>query len=223
MNMIEYADREMLAMSVANVLAGELRKSLAVQDHVTFALPGGTTPGPIFEMLSAVELEWSRVRVMLTDERWVDEENAHSNTRLVKNTLLTGVAAEAEFISFYRDGLSAADGAAEVAPTLAEHFPLSLLLLGMGADMHTASLFPNGEGVGKAMASDAPLLCAVQPADQDMVRVTLPLHVLNGSMSTHVVIFGDDKRAAVERAQSLPPEEAPIGAVLANATVHWAA
>ncbi len=100
---------------------------------------------------------------------------------------------------------------------------MSLLLLGMGADMHTASLFPNGEGVGKAMASDAPLLCAVQPADQDMVRVTLPLHVLNGSMSTHVVIFGDDKRAAVERAQSLPPEEAPIGAVLANATVHWAA
>lgn len=223
MNLIEYPDREMLAMSVANVLAGELRKSLAVQDHASFALPGGTTPGPIFEMMSAVEIDWSRVHVMLTDERWVDEENAHSNARLVKNTLLTGFGAQAQFIPYYRAGLSAAEGATEVAPTLKDELPLSLLLLGMGADMHTASLFPNAQGLGEAMANDAPLLCAVQPIDQDMVRVTLPLHVLTGALSTHLVIFGDEKRGAVERAQSLPPEEAPIGAVLANATVHWAA
>lgn len=223
MNFIEYPDREMLAMSVANMLAGELRKSLAVQETVSFALPGGTTPGPIFEMMSAVELEWARVHVMLTDERWVEEGNSHSNARLVKNTLLTGGASAARFIPYYRDGLAAAEGAAEVAPTLAEELPLSLLLLGMGTDMHTASLFPGAPGLRDAMAGDAPLLCAIEPADQDMVRVTLPLHVLKGALSTHLVIFGEDKRAAVERAQSLPPEEAPIGAVLANATVHWAA
>lgn len=223
MKLIEYADRELLAMSVANMLAGELRSALAVQDYVTFALPGGTTPGPIFEMMSGVELDWSRVRVMLTDERWVAEENSHSNARLVKNTLLTGFAAEARFIPYYRAGLSAAEGAAEVAATLAENLPLSVLLLGMGADMHTASLFPNSDGLSLAMRAEAPLLCAVQPADQDMVRVTLPLHVLKGAMSTHLAIFGADKRAALERAQSLPPEEAPVGALLANATVHWAA
>jgi 6-phosphogluconolactonase len=53
--------------------------------------------------------------------------------------------------------------------------------------------------------------------------VTLPAHVLRGAMSTHLIIFGDAKRAALERAETLPPEEAPVATVLNNAEVHWAA
>ncbi|MCX7559838.1 6-phosphogluconolactonase [Sulfitobacter sp. F26204] len=223
MNLIEYADREMLNMNVANVLASELRKCLTMHDHASFAVPGGTTPGPIFELMSTVELDWSRVRVMLTDERWVAETNSHSNARLVKKTLLNGLAAQAQFIPYYREGLTAAEGAAEVAPTLAGDLPISLLLLGMGGDMHTASLFPCDPELAQALAPDAPLLCPATPTSQDTTRVTLPLHVLQGAMSIHLAIFGEHKRAALERAQSLPPEEAPVGAVLTNATVHWAA
>ena len=223
MKFVEYADREMLAMQVANVLAGELRKCLSMHETASFAVPGGTTPGPIFEMLSAAELDWDRVHVMLTDERWVDEDNAHSNARLVKQTLLTGFAEKAQFVPYFRDGKSAAEGAEEVSPTLEGELPISLLLLGMGADMHTASLFPGADGLDAAMAPNAPLLCAVQPKSQDMARVTLPAHVLRGAMSTHLVIFGDEKRAAVEASLSLPPEDAPIGTVLGTATVHWAA
>ncbi len=52
MNITEYADREMLAMNVANKLAGKLKSALSGNDRATFAVPGGTTPGPIFEMLS---------------------------------------------------------------------------------------------------------------------------------------------------------------------------
>lgn len=223
MNIVEYADREMLAMSVANVLAGELRKCLIMHEFASFAVPGGTTPAPIFDLLSATDLEWDRVHVMLTDERWVDEDNSHSNARLIKKHLLTGHAASAKFIPFYRAGLNATDGAADVAASLAPELPISLLMLGMGADMHTASLFPGGEGLNAAMANGAPHLCAVQPAAQEMARVTLSAPVLKGAMATHLVIFGDDKRAALERAQSLPPEEAPIGAVMGGGTVHWAA
>ena len=223
MNIVEYADREMLEMHVADVLASELRKCLATHDFASFVVPGGTTPGPIFDLMSATELEWDRVHVMLTDERWVGEDNSHSNARLVRQRLLTDHAADATFIPYYREGLSAAEGAAEVAETLKQEFPISLLLLGMGADMHTASLFPGGEGLEAAMRGRAPLLCPVKPAQQDMERVTLPAHVLKGAMSTHLVIYGDDKRAALERAQSLPPEEAPIAAVLGSGTVHWAA
>lgn len=223
MNIVEYADRELLAMSVANVLAGELRKCLATHEFASFAVPGGTTPGPIFEMMSDTDLDWERVHVMLTDERWVGEDNSHSNARLVRAHLLTGHAAAAKFIPYYRDGKTAAEGCAEVAPTLAGEMPLSLLLLGMGADMHTASLFPGAEGLEAAMAHNAPLLCPVQPGTQDMARVTLPAHALKGAMSSHLVIFGEDKRAALERAQSLPPEDAPIAAVMGGGTVHWAA
>lgn len=223
MNVIEYADRELLQMQVADALASELRNCLSMHDHASFAVPGGTTPGPIFDLLAAVDLDWDRVHVMLTDERWVDEDNSHSNARLVKQHLLNGPGAQATFLPFFREGLSAGEGCAAVADTLAPELPLSLLLLGMGADMHTASLFPGGDGLAAAMAPDAPLLCPVQPVTQDMARVTLPAHVLHGAMSTHLVIYGDDKRAALEQAQSLPPEEAPIAAVLGSGTVHWAA
>jgi len=223
MNIVEYADREMLNMQVANVLAGELRKALSLNEFASFVVPGGTTPGPIFDLLSGTELDWNRVHVMLTDERWVGEDNSHSNARLVKERMLTGHAAEAAFLPFYRDGITATEGAAEVADTLTPEFPISVLVLGMGADMHTASLFPGGEGLEAALASGAPALCRVLPKGQDMERVTLSAQILKGAMSTHLVIFGDEKREALERALTLPPEEAPIGAVLGAGTVHWAA
>lgn len=223
MNFIEYADREMLFMRVANDLAGELRSVLQMHDKASFAVPGGTTPGPIFDLLSAIDLDWERVHVMLTDERWVPEGDSQSNTGLLKQRLLTGKASKAKLIPYYRTGKTAAEGCAEVADSLTPELPISLLVLGMGADMHTASLFPGAGGLGAAMAPEAPLLCPIQPVGQKIERVTLPAHALNGAMARHLVIFGQDKRDALERALTLPPEQAPIGAVLGGGTVHWAA
>lgn len=223
MNIHEYADREMLAMSVANDFASEINQCLLAHDFASFAVPGGTTPGPIFDMLSATDLDWSRVHILLTDERWVDETDERSNGRLLRERLLTGHAADAQFIPYHRSGKTPAEGSAEVGPTLAGELPISLLMLGMGADMHTASLFPEAQGLEAAFAHDAPLLCPIQVPGQDIARVTLPAHVLNGAMSKHLVIYGDDKREALERARHLSAQEAPIGAMLAGLDVHWAA
>lgn len=223
MKITKYNDQEILAMSVANTLAGELENALLVHDFASFAVPGGTTPGPIFDLLSATDLDWGRVYVMLTDERWVDEGHAMSNTRLLKERLLVDRAAAAQFVPFFRAGKSAAEGCSEVAATLADKMPLSVLMLGMGADMHTASLFPGADGVGAAFAPDAPLLCPIKVSGQDIERVTLPAHALEGALAKHLVIFGDDKRAAIERAQNLPPQDAPIGAVMTGGAIHWAA
>lgn len=221
MNIKQYPDREMLVMHVADRLASELRTCLTMHDFASFAVPGGTTPGPIFDLLSAAELDWARVHVMLTDERWVAEDDPRSNTKLVKERLMVGHAAAAQFVPFYRAGMTPEAGAAHVAASLEPELPISLLVLGMGADMHTASLFPGAPGVAAAFAADAPLLCPVSPEGQPP-RVTLPAHALKGAMDTHVIIFGDDKRAALERARSLPPAQAPIATVLNSATIHWA-
>lgn len=218
----EYADREMLAMTLADRLASALRKCLTVHEVASFAVPGGTSPGPIFDLMSGAELAWDRVHVMLTDERWVPETDPRSNGALVRERLITGPAAGARFLPFYRDGLTAMEGSDMVSDTLSAEMPLSVLLLGMGADMHTASLFPGAEGLTEALAGDAPLLCPIAP-EGEVARVTLPAHALKGAMETHVVIFGDEKRAALEKAESLPPEDAPISTVLGTATVHWAA
>lgn len=222
MKLIEYPDRELLAMQLADTLASELRKCLLVHPFASFAVPGGTSPGPIFDMMCATDLDWDRVHVMLTDERWVDEDDPQSNAALIKKRLLVDKAATAAFMPYYRAGLDATAGAAEVAGSLKGEMPISLLLLGMGDDMHTASLFPGAQGLQAALAPGAPLLCAVQPEGQT-ARVTLPAHALRGAMAKHLLIYGDAKRTALDRALHLPPDKAPVASVLNDLTVHWAA
>ncbi|MDW3184167.1 6-phosphogluconolactonase [Roseobacter sp.] len=223
MNFNENADRDMAIMNVAHAVTSDLRKCLLNHEFASFAVPGGTTPGPIFDAMSSVDLDWDRVHVMLTDERWVPEDHPRSNAGLVKARLMTGNAAAATFLSFYREGMTAQEAAPGVSDDFAAEMPISVLLLGMGADMHTASLFPGAPGVEAAMARNAPLVCAVAPADQPEERITFSAQALDGAMNKHLVIFGDDKRAAFEKAQRLSPLEAPISAVITEGTVHWAA
>lgn len=222
MNFKEYPDREMLVMDVANILAGDLENALLSHEDATFVVPGGTTPGPIFDILCAAGLDWSRVNVMLSDERWVPADHNRSNAKLLADRLLVERAQAAKFVPFFVADKTAQQGAAQMSDAIASALPISVLLLGMGADMHTASLFPNAEGLMPALASDAPALCAIQ-ADGQEPRVTLSAAALDGALSKHLVIFGDDKRAAFEAALSLPPEEAPISAVTSGMTIHWAA
>jgi len=100
--------------------------------------------------------------------------------------------------------------------------PISVLLLGMGSDMHTASLFPGVDGLEAALDPHAPILTVLRPEIVPEARVSLTARVLDGAMSKHLVIFGEEKRAALERAMSLPPEDAPIRTVLSEITIHWA-
>ncbi|MFK7881225.1 6-phosphogluconolactonase [Roseobacter sp.] len=223
MKFVENADRDMAIMNIAHALTSDLRKCLLQHEFASFAVPGGTTPGPIFDAMSSVEIDWDRVHVMLTDERWVPEDHARSNAGLVKARLLAGHAAAAKFISYYQQGMSAQEATAQRSQALVGEVPISVLLLGMGADMHTASLFPGASGLAEAMGQDAPILCAVEPGDQPEARVSLSAQVLEGAMDKHLVIFGEEKRRAFERAMTLPALEAPIGAVIGGGTVHWAA
>ena len=222
MNFVEYADRDMAAIDLANVLAGDLETALLHHDHVSFAVPGGTTPGPIFDALCAADLDWSRVRVFPTDERWVPQDHDRSNGRLICDRLLTSRAAAARFLPLYAPASQPEDVLPEIESMLVPELPISVLLLGMGADMHTASLFPGVDGLNAALAHEAPILAALRPDTAPEPRVSLTARVLNGALSKHLVIFGADKREALANAMSLPPEEAPIQAVLDGTTIHWA-
>ena len=222
MNIQEYADRDMLAIDVANVLAGALESALLHHDLVSLAVPGGTTPGPIFDGLCAADLEWDRVRVLPTDERCVPVDHERSNERLIRDRLLTNRAAVAEYVPLFVPGHDPEETLAEIETLIAPVLPLSVLVLGMGADMHTASLFPGMAGLAAALDSHAPTLAVARPEVQPEPRITLTAPVLDGALSKHLILFGTEKRQALERAMTLPPEEAPIAAVLSGMTVHWA-
>ncbi|UWR46617.1 6-phosphogluconolactonase [Phaeobacter inhibens] len=222
MNIIEYADRDMLAINVANQLAGDLKTHLLHHDSASFAVAGGTTPAPIFDDLCAADIDWARVRLMATDERWVPADSERSNARMIRERLLVNRAASATFVPFHVPARAPEDVLAEVESLIEPDLPLSVVLLGMGEDMHTASLFPGVRGLSEALAADAPVLAVMRPDSQPEPRVSLSARVLDAAIAKHLVIYGEAKREALETAKSRPPEEAPIQAVLSEMTVHWA-
>ena len=216
-----YPSREGLMQGLATVIASELRMALR-GGRATLSVPGGTTPGPVFDALSGEDLDWGRVTVLLNDERWVGEDSPRSNTRLLRERLLVGRAAVAELVPLYAPLPAPEDGLAALSDGIAPHLPISVLLLGMGGDMHTASLFPGADHLVEALAPDAPILMALRAEAAGEPRITLTARVLRGAKHTHILITGADKRAALERALQLPVLEAPVRAVLDHATVHWA-
>lgn len=222
MKLIEYPDRELMMLSLANCIAGELGGFLRREGRASLCVPGGTTPGPIFDTLSGVDLEWDKVSVFLNDERWVGEASPRSNTRLLRERLLVGRAATARLVPLYAEADAPEDVLDRLAQGIAPHLPISVLLLGMGADMHTASLFPGADRLAEGLDDHAPILLPMRAEAAGEPRVTLTAPVLKGAMSIHVLITGAEKRRALERAQALTPMDAPIKIVLGNATVHWA-
>ena len=221
MKLLEYADEEMLAIDLANRLAGELKAALNHEERVLFVVPGGSSPGPVFDALCDANLDWGRVDVMLSDERWVPEVHVRSNTRLVRERLLVGRAAAARFLPLYAKADAPDAVLAELESNIVPRLPISVLLLGMGEDMHTASLFPKGDNIELALSDRAPVLVAMRTPDQPDTRVTLSARVLNDAMAKHLLITGRAKRAALDRAQSMTRAEAPVRAVLEDMVVHW--
>ena len=222
MRLIAYPDRAQLYHGLAKLLAEGLDAAIAARGHASLSVPGGTTPGPVFDILSQMPLDWAKVAVLLNDERWVGEDSPRSNTRLLRERLLCGPAAKAKLVPLYAPSARSEDQLAALAAGLAPHLPISVLLLGMGADMHTASLFPGADLLTQALAADAPPLMALRAEAAGEPRVTLTAPVLQAAETIHILITGAEKRAAIERARDLPPEQAPIRTVLDHATIHWA-
>ncbi|MFN4098607.1 MAG: 6-phosphogluconolactonase [Pararhodobacter sp.] len=222
MDFIDYADSDMMMLSLARELGRHLREALLRRERALFAVPGGTTPGPVFDLLSAVDLDWDRVDVVPGDERWLPEDHPRSNAGLIRARLLRGKASPARLLPLWCDVATPEEGAPLLAEVLDPLLPLDVALVGMGADMHTASLFPGAEGLAAALASDAPSVLPIAAPGVPEPRVTLSARVLRDAFALHVLITGDEKRTAIERAAKLSPTEAPIAALLSKATVHWA-
>ena len=220
---LEYNHREELVSNVAQILASDLNASIQDRKNVIFSVPGGNTPGPIFDKLCDFDLDWKKVNIILNDERWVPESSERSNTKLLRERLLIKKAALAKYISIYSGTLTPELGIPKLKERVERNLPISVLLFGMGTDMHTASLFPGGDNLEKALSDNAPILLPMRAAGALEARVTLTAQVLNSSRFKHLVIFGEEKRAALEKAIDLPNSIAPISAILPGASVHWAA
>ncbi|MCX5876082.1 MAG: 6-phosphogluconolactonase [Deltaproteobacteria bacterium] len=225
----EFKDSSTLVAVLAAQVAELLRVGIKARGRASLVVSGGSTPVPFFAALSELVLDWGKVTITLADERWVDPTTADSNERLVRQHLLQNRAALASFVGLKTGALTAVQGEKECADRLAQlPRPFDVLILGMGNDGHTASLFPQATRLGEALALDSGKLClAITPPVAPHERMTLTLPALLQSSQIILHLVGADKRAVYERAlASGPVAEMPIRAVLgqttAPVTVFWA-
>jgi 6-phosphogluconolactonase len=216
--------REALAGQLAEAIARALEEDLRHQPRVLLVVSGGTTPVAFFRALAATPLDWTRVDITLADERWVDDTHAESNARLVREELLQKEAAVARFVGLKTAAGTPEEGVEEAAKwSEALAWPASAVVLGMGTDGHTASLFADSPELALALATHEPLV-AVRAPSQRQPRITLSADRLHRARRHFLHIAGDDKRDVLARA--LPGDDArelPIRAFLScPLAIYWA-
>jgi 6-phosphogluconolactonase len=231
----EFGSRADLGAALAAELEAGLSRLLAEAPLAGLIAAGGTTAPPVFERLSAATLDWKRLCVTPSDERWVPPTDAASNEKMIREKLLRGTAAAARFIPIYdaRHETPEAGEAACNERLAAMPWPASLCLLGMGRDGHAASLFPGAAALDDALNPQFRGFCkAVRPLTAEVAgphpRMTLTLAALTRTRHIHIVITGADKRATFDRALGPGPgKELPVRAILRQAitpvSVYWAA
>lgn len=195
-------DRETLAKQLCEVVSANLQEAIDARGSASLVVSGGSTPLPFFKVLSQAEIDWSAVSVMLADERWVPFDHADSNARFVQENLLVDRAAKANYISLYCDGMEAEDALGELERRVAAlDKPLSVVILGMGEDGHTASLFPKTAGLEEALSLQTDQQVAVmRPSNVPQVRVSLTRQVLINSRFRYLHITGEAKKQVLQGA-----------------------
>jgi 6-phosphogluconolactonase len=187
-------DRDALFPEAAAWLARALRDALASRPRCTFATSGGSTPGPIHRALATLDVPWERVDFFFVDERCVPPDSAESNYRLARETLLLPVGAtEAQVFRMEGERTDYDAAARDYEARLPQ--VLDVVLLGMGEDGHTASLFPGSPSLEERTRR---VLAVVGPKPPPH-RLTLTLPVLLGARSVLGVTAGSGKREAVQR------------------------
>jgi len=220
------------AAAASSALAADiteaLQSGLAAGRGASLVVPGGHSPVALFEALSNADLDWEDVWVTLGDERWVDPHNSASNERLVREHLLRNAAARANFVGLKNSAADPSAGASAAWSALADlPRPFDYMLLGMGDDGHTASLFPQSPGLAAALDPSAPPGCVAMQAPQSpRLRLSLNLRALLDSRRIALLIIGEAKWATYQRARMHGPiAEMPVRALFHQqnvpVSVYW--
>jgi len=212
------SDAQMLALEAARRFVAIGAAAVSRQGRFSVALAGGSTPAGLYRLLAATpfreQVNWSDVLLYLGDERCVPPDDPRSNTRMIRETLLEGVAPVPVILRVPPSELPPPDTADAYAVQLRRDFLLQgrarprfdLILLGIGDDGHTASLFPGMPALDErrrlVIATDVPAY--VRPF---VPRVTLTLPVLNAAEHVLFLVAGASKAPAVAAILSGPEPE----------------
>jgi len=223
-----FSSKQQLDEALTSAVSKCLRQALEQNNKAVLLVSGGTTPVKFFQNLSMEDLDWAKVTVLLADERWVAQTSDRSNERLVRDNLLKNKAEMANFISYFDQTMSPNEKAEifNQDPCFLSD-PADVLLLGMGADGHTASLFPDAENIKSLMDEESnKRILPVSASSVPEQRITLTFPILTNAKNLFLHFTGDLKREVLQKALS-GQAELPVGQVLKRAagevSVYWAA
>lgn len=203
-----------LDKALATAVSNQLSAAIDARGSATLVVSGGSTPKGLFALLSDVPLNWEQVTVLLADERWVPTDHQDSNERMVRERLLQGRAQGARFVSLVPHYPDQAASLKVVKQQLTEMPTFDVVILGMGGDSHTASLFPCSTEVTEGLTTTEPAL-VTHPKTAPHARVSLSRRRLSDTRYGCVHIVGADKLDVINNAQQADAlEQAPIAAFL---------
>lgn len=188
-----------LDAALARDVAERLRAAIATRDKASLVVSGGSTPKGLFQALARYELAWHKVTVLLADERWVPHDHVDCNERMVREHLLTGQARQARLLSLIDGYPDSAANLAAVRQRLAAMDSFDVVVLGMGLDGHTASLFPDAPQLREGLQTTEPVLMT-SPQLAPHERISLSLRRLQDTRHGVVHIVGEDKMSVLEQA-----------------------
>lgn len=219
-----FADEREMATALAGAVAEALRGGLAARGSASLAVSGGRSPIPFLRALAEMPLDWSKVYVTLVDERWVAPDSPDSNEGLVRQHLLREAAGRACLVPLKSAAPSLALGVVDaLGRTAGLPQPFDAVVLGMGEDGHTASLFPGAAGLAEALdPAGGQRIVAIHPPLAPHPRLTWTLAALLETRHLLLQAGGASKRAVLEAAAAADPLAMPIAAFLRQRRVPLA-
>lgn len=224
----EFSSRAELDQQLADNIANILSEAIKHKGKASIAVSGGSTPKGLFSLLSQKDIAWEEVIITLADERWVDITSDASNTRLVHENLLVGHAAKAHFFHIKQGEELTAEVLSDlIFAADSKCLPFDVLILGMGEDGHTASLFPCSEQIDACFSMSTASLLKVQPTTAPHTRISFSFKSLIRSENIFLHICGDNKKPVLEKALAgNDAREMPIRGFLqhptVNTNIYWA-
>ncbi|WP_100657085.1 6-phosphogluconolactonase [Alteromonas flava] len=222
-----FTDRNALIVEFSARIAQLLSDAINAKGNASLVVSGGSTPLPLFQSLSQSSIDWSKVTVSLADERWVDNTHNDSNEKLVRENLLVEHAASANFFALktaHSTAFEAEQSLEQSADQPAR--PFDVLILGMGEDAHTASLFPCCAQLAAGLdLNSGRSFIATEPTTAPHQRMSYTLPALVSAQNVFLHLTGDKKLAVLNDALAADSAlDKPIKAVVDNCdvTLMWA-
>ncbi len=208
--------QSVLAQKLASSVAKQLQKSVEVNGKASLAVSGGKTPIEFFKALSLVQLDWSKITIILLDERWLDTNHEDSNEKLVRDYLLKNNAEKAYFLGLKNSAQLPSEGIMDCETQLRTQVQdLDVVVFGMGLDGHTASWFKGSKQLSHLMDAETSAWCLpVEDEFLPQARMSLTWRFVKRAKKMYLHFSGEDKNRIFAKACAERSEDLPISHIL---------